>query len=82
MGEVKRIYPESKTGLINWIEQNFHDIDEFIFIAQMKDNTSMYIYDTYSYRNALGMLEIAKDNTHTLAHDGEFIPKRRNEHGN
>jgi len=42
----------------------------------------MYIYDTYSYRNALGMLEIAKDNTHTLAHDGEFIPKRRNEHGN
>lgn len=74
---VKRIYPESKTGLINWIEENFHDIDEFIFIAHMKDNTGMNVYDTYSYRNALGMLEIAKDSLNDLARNDEYKPKQR-----
>lgn len=76
-GEVKRIYPESKTGLINWIEENFHDIDEFIIQFQMKDNTSMMVYDAHSYRNVLGMLEMAKDSINELSHNGEFTPKER-----
>ena len=74
--KVKRIYPESKTGLINWIEENFHELDEFIFIYQMKGNTGGSYYDTYSYRNALGMLEIAKDSLHDLVHNDEFTPKK------
>ena len=76
MANVKRIYPESKTGLINWIEENFHDIDEFVVMFQMKDNTAMFVYDTYSYRNCLGMIEMMRDNTHALAHDDEFVPKK------
>lgn len=75
MGDVRRIYPESKTGLIHFIEQNFHDIDEFIFIAQLKDNTTLQVYDAYSYRNALGMMEMAKDSLNTMARDGNFTPK-------
>jgi hypothetical protein len=75
-GEVKRIYPESKTGLINWIEENFHDIDEFVVMFQMKDNTTMFVYDSYSYRNTLGMLEMAKDSVHQLAREDQFITKK------
>lgn len=77
MCDVKRIYPESKTGLIKWIEDHFHEIDEFVVQFQMKDNTSMFVYDTYSYRNALGMLEMAKNTCHELAINDEFIPKQR-----
>jgi hypothetical protein len=77
MCEVKRIYPESKTGLINWIEENFHDLDEFIFIYQMKDEEGGSYYDTYSYRNALGMLEIAKDSINEMAREGNFKPKKK-----
>lgn len=75
MADIKRIYPESKSGLINWIEQNFHDIDELIFMAHMKDETQINVYDNYSYRNALGMMEIAKDSLNDLARNDEFIPK-------
>lgn len=77
MAEVRRIYPESKTGLINWIEENFHDIDEFVVQFQMKDGTSMFVYDTYTYRNALGMVEMARDSIHELSHNDGFIPKER-----
>lgn len=77
MGEVKRIYPESKTGLINWIEENFHDLDEFVFMGIMKDRTSLFVYDTYSYLNTIGMLEIAKENTHELGREGLFVQKER-----
>ncbi|MFE4569957.1 hypothetical protein [Paenibacillus chitinolyticus] len=76
-GNVERIYPESKTGVINWIEQNFHDIDEFICIFQMKDGTTTFVYDTYTYRGALGTLEMAKESLSALARNDEFIPKAR-----
>jgi len=75
MGDVKRIYPESKSGLINWIEENFHELDEFIFIYQLKDDTAGNYYEAYSYRNALGMIEMAKDSLNVLAHNDEFTPK-------
>ncbi|MGX4584052.1 hypothetical protein [Paenibacillus chitinolyticus] len=76
-GSVERIYPESKTGVINWIEQNFHEIDEFICIFQMKDGTTTFVYDTYSYRGALGSLEMSKESLSELARNGEFITKER-----
>lgn len=53
--QVKRIYPESKTGLINWIEENFHDIDEYVFTCTLKGGTTMSVYDCYSYLSALGL---------------------------
>lgn len=77
MAEIKRIYPESKTALINFIEQNFHDIDEYFFVAEMKDQTQISVYDFYSYRNALGTLESAKEGLNQLAESGEFKPKSR-----
>jgi hypothetical protein len=77
MNNVKRIYPESKTGLIQWVEENFHDIDEFVVMFQMKDDTTMFVYDTYSYRNAVGMIEMAKDTCHELSKNNEFIPKSK-----
>ncbi|MEO3947631.1 hypothetical protein [Gorillibacterium sp. CAU 1737] len=75
--EVKRIYPESKSGLINWIEENFHEIDEFIAVFELKDGTQMMAYDTFTYRGALGSLEMAKESLHQLALNDEFIPKER-----
>ena len=77
MCEVKRVFPGPVNGLINWMEQNFHDIDEFVVQFQMKDGTCMFIYDTYSFRNALGMLEMAKGTCHELAINDEFTPKQR-----
>lgn len=77
MCEVKRVFPGPVNGLINWMEQNFNDIEEFVVQFQMKDGTSMMIYDTYSFRNALGMLEMAKGSCHELAINDEFTPKGR-----
>jgi hypothetical protein len=76
MSKVSRIYPESRTGLINWIEQNFHDIDEFAVTFKMKDGTTMTVYDCYSALNAIGLLEFAKLTCNELAVNGEFIPKK------
>lgn len=77
MNNIKRIYPESKTGLINWIEENFHDIDEFMFVAELKDGTSMNVYDFYTYRGAIGTAEMAKETLHNTMQNGEFTTKER-----
>lgn len=73
--EVRRIYPEAKTALIHWIEENYHEIDEYFFLAVMKDGEQMNIYDFYSYRNAVGSIDCAKDSIHRMSEDGTFIPK-------
>jgi hypothetical protein len=77
MSNIKRIYPESKTALINWIEENFHDIEEFVAVLEMKDGTQMTIYDFYSYRNAMGTLTAAQESINDAMRNDEFIPKRR-----
>lgn len=79
MADVMRIYPESKSGLINWIEQNFHEIDEFVVQFTLKDRTTMFVYDANSVISALGMLELAKGSVHQLAVDEEFTPKKRSD---
>lgn len=60
MASVERIYPEPKTALINWIEQNFHDIESYVFVARLDDGTIQTIHDISSKIEALGMLEVAK----------------------
>lgn len=77
MKSVERIYPESKTGLINWIEENFHDIDQFVATFLMKDKTSFTVYDSYSYLESLGMTEIQRDCIHEDAHNDRFVKKVR-----
>lgn len=77
MAEVKRIYPEAKTALINWIEENFHDIDSYIFTCRLKDGTSMTVHDVDSFIEALGMVESAKHVIFVSSENGEF--KCRNE---
>ena len=79
MGEVKRVYPESKSGLINYIEENFHNIDQFVVTFLLKDGTTMSVYDSYSYLEALGMTEILRDCIHEDSHNERFIPKRKGE---
>lgn len=78
MGSVVRAHPESRTGLIKWMEDNFHSIDQFVATFSLSDGTTMTIYDAYSYLEALGLTEIQSDCMHVDAHDGTFIPKRRN----
>lgn len=74
---VTRIFPEAKTGLINWIEENFHDIDTFVATFSLKDGTTMTVYDCYSFIEAMGIVSISQSTLNNLAYDEEFIPKMR-----
>lgn len=75
MDNVKRLYPEAKTALIKWIEDNFAEIDDFIFTAHCKDGTTMTIYDVSSYFNACAINNIQNDTIHTLAREDMLILK-------
>ncbi|MCL6455074.1 MAG: hypothetical protein K6T78_15815 [Alicyclobacillus sp.] len=74
---VQRIYPESRTGLINWIEKHFHDIDQYIVTFAMKDGTTVTVYDAYSFFNAMGLCGIQTHVIQRLNEDGEFIAKKK-----
>lgn len=74
--EVKRIYPGEKNGLINWMEQNYHNIDSYIASFKMKDGTVMTIYSVESYLEAIGMLGISTDTIHALSHDGDLVLRK------
>ncbi|MGN7328739.1 hypothetical protein [Bacillus pumilus] len=73
--KVKRVFLGAVNGLINWIEQNFHDIDSFVTTFKMKDGTLMTIYHIELYLEAVGMAEICKDTLHELAKDDKFVTK-------
>jgi len=75
--KVKRISPGSINGLINWMEENFHEINEFVATFHMKDGTTMTVYDIYSYFNGLAITEISKDTIQKLSHDDKLILKER-----
>jgi len=77
MANAKRIFPGPINGLINWMEENFHDINEFVATFHMKDGTTMTVYDIYSYFNGLAIAEISKDTIHKLSHDDKLILKER-----
>jgi hypothetical protein len=76
MSKVTRIFPGATNGLINWMEENFHDIDGFVVTFNLKDKTTMTVYDSYSYVEALGLFEVGKSNINELAMNDEFIPKK------
>lgn len=61
MAEVQRIYPEAKTALINWIEENFHDIESYVFTCLQSDGTTMTIHHVKSKIEARGLLAIASE---------------------
>jgi hypothetical protein len=75
--KIKRIYPGSVNGLINWLEENFHDINEFIATFKMKDGTTMTVYDIYSYFNGCAINSIQTDVIHHLSHNDELILKEK-----
>lgn len=77
MSKVVRVFPGSVNGLINWMEQNFHDIDQFAVTFTLKNGTTMTVYDAYSYLEAVGMAAITLETIHALSHEGEFVPKER-----
>jgi hypothetical protein len=74
MAEVKRIYPEAVSGLINWMEDNFHDIDSFVITFLMKDKTTMTVHHTDSYFNALALAMFNLDTIQKLGED--FTPSK------
>ncbi|MCY7988569.1 hypothetical protein P8844_06310 [Bacillus spizizenii] len=76
MSKVKRVFPGPTNGLINWMEKNFHEIDGYVTTFNMKDRTTMTVYDAESYVQAVGLAEIGKDTIHQLAHDDEFITRK------
>lgn len=76
MSNVKRVFPGPTNGLIKWMEDNFHEINGFVAVFDMKDGTTMTVYDSHTYVQAVGMTEVAKDTIHQLAHNDEFIPKK------
>lgn len=75
--KITRITPEGKTALLKWIEDNYNEIDEYIFTAHLKDNTTMMIYDCYTYFDAVAIASITTDSIHNLSHYNEFICKDR-----
>lgn len=75
MNNVSRIFPGANNGLINWMEENFHEIDGFVATFNMKDGTTMTIYDVYSYVQGLGLAEISKSKINELAYDDELEVK-------
>jgi hypothetical protein len=75
MSKVQRIYPESKTAVINYIEENFHEIDEFVCTFRFKDGTSITIYDAYTYFNALVMIEMGREAIQEAVRNDTFVQK-------
>jgi hypothetical protein len=74
---VSRIYPEAKTGMIKWIEDNFHEIESFVSTFEMKDSTTMTIYDCNSFVEAMGLTAVTNSTISELGNNGEFIPKKQ-----
>lgn len=75
--KVKRIFPGAVNGLINWMEENFHNIDEFVVTFKMKDDTTMTVYDVYSYYNALAINSVSEDSIRKLSWNDELILKTK-----
>ena len=74
LADIKRIYPEAITGLINWMEQNFHDIDSFVITFKLKDKEMWTVHHTDSYYEALAISTWGLDTIQKLGED--FIPSK------
>lgn len=79
--KVVRLYPEAISGLINWMEDNFHNIDSFVVTFMLKDGGSMTVHHTSSYFEALGIAAYTTDTIQQLGADGEFVPSKPSKHG-
>jgi hypothetical protein len=77
MDKVVRVFPGPVNGLINWMEKNFHDIEQFTATFTLKSGNTMTVYDAFSYLEAVGMAGITLDTIHKLSHDDEFTSKKR-----
>ena len=77
MNQIKRIYPGGINGLINWMEENFHDIDSFVVTFKLKDKTSMTVHHTDSYYEALAIAMLNLDTIQKLGED--FTPSKAGE---
>lgn len=75
MAEIKALTQIPITKLIKWIEQNHDQIDEIVATFRLKDGSILTHYDVYSYFNALGLTEMAKDTFQNLSRDGNFYNK-------
>jgi hypothetical protein len=76
MNNVKRVYPGAKNGLINWMEENFHEIDSYVATFTMKNGNSMVVYDCHTLIEAFGIIGLSHAKITELANDDEFTPKK------
>lgn len=76
MTEVQRIYPEAKSGLIHWIEENFADIDSFVCTFKLADNSTMTAYYSDFAFEAMGLTAIQQAAMQDLYSTGQFKNKR------
>lgn len=77
MSKVKRIYPGPVNALINFIEEHFHDIDEYVIIIKTKSGDPMayMIYDTYTPISARGLISTALETMNDTIREDEFVAK-------
>ncbi len=76
MSNVKRIAPDSKTAMIKFIEDNFHDIDSFVMTFSMKSGSIETYYDVEDYRDAAALAGITNNNIHYEANEGHLITRQ------
>lgn len=74
---VRRIHPEAKTSLIKWIEEHFHEIDEYVATFSLKSGETMTIYDASHPITALGLAAVTNMTIRDDIYDGEFVAKER-----
>lgn len=74
---VKRIYPEGKTALINWIEENFHEIDSFVATFTMKNEEVATIHHCNSWIEAMGITTVSHNAISVIGNTGDFRAKKK-----
>ena len=74
---VQRMYPEGKSELIKWIEDNFHEIDSFVATFSTKDGEIMTIHHCNSWLEAMGMNAAEQATLADLGLIGEFEKKEK-----
>lgn len=77
MSKVTRIYPGAVNELIQFLEENFHEIDGFIATFHLANGEIVTTYEAGSYLEAAGLVAITQDTIDTLARDGEFVARGR-----
>jgi len=76
MSNIQRIAPESKTAMIQFIEENFHDIESFVMTFSLKTGEVITYYDVEDYMDAAALAGVTQNNIHYEANEGHLITRK------